>query len=169
MPDTLSLINVNDVCHLEHLAWAISNGALVMGRRSELAGNLPWWAVLASFYKHIYRGCEEVAHCLPCTLASWDCKERVEALHHKGWLDAEQSRQWQRSRSQGRSISGSHHHSHTPAQGHGSGQSCGLSPSMLPKCFCKDIPPLITEPNTILKMASAVSIPLHAKSSHSLG
>ena len=40
---------------------------------------------------------------------------------------------------------------------------------MLLKCFCKAIPPLISEPNTILKVALAVRVPSYAQSSHSSG
>ena len=32
MPDALSLLNVNDTHHLEHLAWAVYDGALLVGR-----------------------------------------------------------------------------------------------------------------------------------------
>ena len=31
MPDALSLMNVNDSHHLEHLAWAVYDGALLVG------------------------------------------------------------------------------------------------------------------------------------------
>ena len=89
IPNALSLINVNDIRHLKHLAWAIYDGALVMGRRPELTGNLPWWMVLASLHKHIYRGYKDMAHCPPFMLASCDCKEKIKALHHEGWLEAE--------------------------------------------------------------------------------
>ena len=92
MPDALSLINMNDACHLKHLTWAVYSGALVVGGQPEFVGNLPWHTVLASLHKHIYRGCEDVVHCLPFMLPSWDCKERVKVLHHEGWLNAEQSR-----------------------------------------------------------------------------
>ena len=79
--DALSLLNVNDACHLEHLTWAVYDGALLLGERPELPGNHPWCMVLAGLYRHIYRGCEDVAHCLPYMLASWNCQERVEVLH----------------------------------------------------------------------------------------
>ena len=32
MPDALSLLNTNEACHLEHLAWAVYDGALLVGR-----------------------------------------------------------------------------------------------------------------------------------------
>ena len=32
MPDALSLLNINDACHLECLAWVVYDGALLVGR-----------------------------------------------------------------------------------------------------------------------------------------
>ena len=32
VPDALSLLNINDTCHLERLAWAVYDGALLVGR-----------------------------------------------------------------------------------------------------------------------------------------
>ena len=84
MPDALSLLNVNDVCHLERLTWAVYDGALLVGRRPELPGDHSWCTVLAGLYKHIYRGCDDVAHCPPHTLGFWDCQERIEVLHRGG-------------------------------------------------------------------------------------
>ena len=80
MPDALSLLNVNDAHHLEHLTWAVYDGALQVGMWLELPGNCQWCTVLTGLYKHIYRGCNDAAHCPPYTLASWDCQERTEAL-----------------------------------------------------------------------------------------
>ena len=74
MPDALSLLNVNDACHLERLAWAVYDGALLVGMQPELPGNCQWCTVLASLYKHIYRGHYDAAHCPPYMLASWDCQ-----------------------------------------------------------------------------------------------
>ena len=81
MPDALSLLNVNDAHHLKHLVWAVDDGALLVGMQPELPGNCQWCTVLAGLYKHIYRGRDDAAHCLPYTLASWDCQERTEVLH----------------------------------------------------------------------------------------
>ena len=89
MPDALSLINVNDIHHLECLTWTVYDGALVVGKKPALTGNLPWCTVLASLSKHIYRGNEDTAQCPPFVLASWDCKERIEVLCHEGLLDME--------------------------------------------------------------------------------
>ena len=74
MPDSLSLLNVNDAGHLECLTWAVYDGALLVDVWPELPGNHQWCTVLASLYKHIYRGCDDVAHCPPYTLASWDSR-----------------------------------------------------------------------------------------------
>ena len=80
MLDALSLLNVNNSHHLKHLMWAVYDGALLVGGWPELPGRHPWCTVLAGLYKHIYRGCEDMAHCLLHMLASWDCQERVEVL-----------------------------------------------------------------------------------------
>ena len=64
MPDALALLNMNDACHLERLAWAVYDGALLVG----LWGDRPWCTVLARLHKHIYRGHNDVAHCPPQTL-----------------------------------------------------------------------------------------------------
>ena len=90
MPDALALLNVEDVHHLEHLAWAVYDGVLLVGPQPKLSGNHPWCTVLAGLQQHIYRG-EDTAHCLPQTLSSWDHQERVEALHHVGGLRSVQS------------------------------------------------------------------------------
>ena len=31
MPDALSLLNINDACHLKHLVWVVYDGALLVG------------------------------------------------------------------------------------------------------------------------------------------
>ena len=80
VPDALALLNVNDACHLERLMWAVYDGALLVGPQPELPGDCPWCTVLAGIHKHIYRGCNDTAHCLPHTLGSWDCQEWIEAL-----------------------------------------------------------------------------------------
>ena len=80
MPDTLALLNVNDAHHLKCLVWPVYDGALLVGPQSELPGDHPWCTVLAGLQKHIYRGCNDVAHCPPHTLGFWDCQEQIEAL-----------------------------------------------------------------------------------------
>ena len=65
VPDALALLNTEDAQHLEHLAWAVYDGAL-------LVGPWPWCTVLVGLQRHIYRGHEDAAHCPPQTLGSWD-------------------------------------------------------------------------------------------------
>ena len=84
VPDALALLNVEDVCHLERLAWAVYDGVLLVGLWPELSGNCPWCTVLARLR-------DDTAHCLPQTLSSWDHQEQVEALHHVGGLSSVQS------------------------------------------------------------------------------
>ena len=80
VPDAVSQINLNDTRHLKHLAWAMYDGVLLIGSQSELPGDHQWCTVLAGIFKHIYRDCDDVAHCPPYMLASWDCQQRTEAL-----------------------------------------------------------------------------------------
>ena len=56
MPNALALLNMNDAHHLEHLTWAVYDGALLVGPQPELLGDHPWCMVLAGLQKHIYRG-----------------------------------------------------------------------------------------------------------------
>ena len=84
IPDALALLNIQDARHLEHLAWAVYDSALLVGPRPELLGTHTWCTVLAGLQRHIYRGCDDAAHCPPQTLGSWDHEEWVEALHHMG-------------------------------------------------------------------------------------
>ena len=75
VPDALALLNMDDVCHLERLVWAVYDGILLVGQRPELSGNCSWCTVLARLHQHIYRGHDDVAHCPPQMLGSWDCQE----------------------------------------------------------------------------------------------
>ena len=86
MLDALSLLNVNDARHLESLTWAVYDGALLVGRQPELPRKCQWCTVLVGLYRHIYRGCDDAAHCPLYTLASWDCQERTEVLCQEGKL-----------------------------------------------------------------------------------
>ena len=79
VPDALALLNTEDAQHLECLAWAVYDIALLVGPR-------PWCTVLAGLQQHIYRGCKDVAHCPPQTLGSWDHEEWVQALCCMGGL-----------------------------------------------------------------------------------
>ena len=111
VPDALALLNVADVRHPKRLVWVMYDGVLLVGPQPKLLGNRPWCVVLAGLQQHIYRGCEDVAHCPPQTLSSWDHEEPVEALRHVGSLSSAQSGQRRASRSQRRSQSGSHRRS----------------------------------------------------------
>ena len=88
MPDALALLNVEDIHHLDCLVWVVYDGILLVGLQPELLGDCPWCTVLARLQQLIYRGCDDVAHCLPQTLGSWDCQEQIEALHHVGCLSS---------------------------------------------------------------------------------
>ena len=88
MPDALALLNVEDVRHLERLAWTVYDGILMVGPQPKLLGDRPWCTVLAGLQQHIYRGHNDAAHCPPQMLGSWDCQEQVEALHHAGCLSS---------------------------------------------------------------------------------
>ena len=93
VPDALALLNVNDVHHLERLVWAVYDGVLLVGLQPELSGDCPWCTVLGRLHRHIYRGHDDMAHCPPQMLGSWDCQERIEALHHVGSLSSAPSGQ----------------------------------------------------------------------------
>ena len=163
VPDAVSQINLNDARHLEHLAWAIYNGALPVGSRPELPGDHQWCTVLVSIYKHIYRGCDDAAHCPPYTLALWDCLQRTEALHkERRWGAAQSSHNAPRARRR-RSRSSSRLLSHRGW----SRYSCCSPPNMLPRCHCGE--PLSPSSNITPKLSSAVSVPAYASSSHSGG
>ena len=108
VPDALSLLKVNDTCHLKRLKWVVYDRALLVGRQPELARNCQWCTVLVGLYKHIYRGCDDVAHCLPYRLASWDCQERTAALRQEGKLGSARSGQQRASRPRRRSRSSSY-------------------------------------------------------------
>ena len=78
MLDALPLVSLKDTHHLECLAWAVYDGALHVGSCPEPPGECQWCTVLAGIFKHIYKGCNEMAHCPPYTLVSWDCQQRME-------------------------------------------------------------------------------------------
>ena len=167
MPDALSLLNVDDTRHLEYLTWAVYDGALLVGGQLKLPGDHPWCIVLAGLHKHIYRGRDDVAHCPPHTLGSWDCQERIEALCRGGKLSSMQSSGRRASWPRRRSRSSSRCHSQTLAQENRDGHSCGSSPCTPLRCYCGATASPNT--NTMPKLASAVNIPSHAQSSHSGG
>ena len=163
--DALSLLNVNNTCHLKHLTWAVYDGALLVGGWPELPGNRQWCTVLAGLYKHIYMGCDDAVHCLSYTLASWDCQERTEVLRQEGRLGSAWSGQRRASRPRRRSRSSSRCHSQTPAQGDWNGHSRGSPPNTPLRCHCRG--PLSPDADTMPKLALAVNVPSYARSSRS--
>ena len=167
---------MEDVRHLEHLAWVVYDGVLLVGPWPKLLGDCPWCTVLAGLQQHIYRGRNDAAHCLPQMLSSWDHEEHVEALHHVGGLSSVRSGRRRASRSQRRCQSGSCHHSQTTAR---DGQSRATSPhtpsrcphgaTLLPcltvRCYCGMA--ASHDVSTTPKVASVVNILPHARSCHS--
>ena len=172
VPDALALLNIEDVRHLKCLAWAIYDGALLVGPQPKLLGPWPWCTMLAGLQRHIYRGRNDAAHCPPQTLGSWDHEEQVEALRRVDGLSGRRraSRPWRRSRS------GSHRHSqmpvcegqpqatypHTPSR-------CPHGATLLPcatvRCYCGATVP--HDAPTTPKVASVANVLPHARSSHS--
>ena len=86
VPDALALLNVEDARYLERLVWAMYDGTLLVDPQPQLLGTCTWCAMLAGLQRHICRGHDDVAHCPPQMLGSWDHEEWVEALHHMGSL-----------------------------------------------------------------------------------
>ena len=119
--------------------------------------------MLAGLYKHIYRGRNDVAHCPPYTLASWDCRERTEVLHREGKLGSVQSGHKKASRPRRRSRSSSRCHSRMPALRDWSGHSCCSPPNMPLRCHCRE--PLSPGADTMPKLAPAVNVLAYAWSS----
>ena len=120
MPDALSLLNINNACHLEHLAWVVYDGALLVERQPELPGDCQWCTMLEGTFKHIYRGHDDATQCLPYTLASWDCQERIEALCQEGRLGAAWSSHQNAPRTRRRSRSSSRMLGHRDWSGYSS-------------------------------------------------
>ena len=120
--------------------------------------------MLVGFYKHIYQDHNDAAHCLPYTLASWDCQERTEVLCREGKLGSVWSGHKRASRSRRRS---SRCHSRMLALRDWSRHSCYSPPNMPPRCHCGE--PLSPGANTMPKLPSAINILAYAQSSHSAG
>ena len=143
VPDALALLNVDDAHHLERLAWAVYDGTLLVGGWPELPGDCPWCMVLAGLHKHIYRGRDDVAHCPPHTLGSWDCEERIEVLRRGGELSSMQSSQRKASWPRRGSRSSSQCRSQTPVRGNRDGHSRGSSPCTPSRSHCGATAPLV--------------------------
>ena len=167
MPDALSLLNINNAHHLKRLAWVVYDGALLVGRQPELPRDRQWCTILVGTYKHIYRGCDDTAHCPLYTLASWNCQERTKVLCWETKLGAAWSSHQRASRSRRRSRSSSRCHSRTLALRDWSGHSCCSPSNVPPRCHCGE--PLSSSSNTTPKLPSAINILAYAWSSHSAG
>ena len=123
--------------------------------------------MLASIFKHIYRGCDKTAHCPPYTLASWDCQQRTKVLckeQRRGAMQC-QHNDGPRAKRQ-RSRSSSRCHSRTPSQMGWSRYSCCSPPNMPPRCHSMG-EPFSPSSNTTPKLSSVMSVLAYAKSSHS--
>ena len=181
MPNALSLLNMDNTHHCECLTWAVYDGALLVGGWPKLPGDHPWYTVLAGLYKHIYRGHDDVAHCPPHTLGSWDCQERIEVLHRGGRLSSMRSGQRRASQPRRRSRSSSRCCSQTPVWAIRDGCSHSSSPCMPSRSHCgATAPPCMPlrcycrataspDTNTMPKLALAVNVLSHAQSGHSGG
>ena len=170
VPDALPLVNLKDTCHLERLTWTVYNGALHVGSCPELPGECQWCTVLAGIFKHIYKGHDEMAHCPPYTLVSWDCQQRTQVAceeHrqnalHCGHDDGCRARAW-------RSRSGSRHHSTMPSQKGWIRYTCGSPPNTLPRRYHGAEELFSPSSDTTPKLSSAVSVLAYARSSCSAG
>ena len=124
--------------------------------------------MLAGIYKHIYRGCDDAAHCPPYTLASLDCQQRTKALCQEGRRGAVWSGHKNTPRARRRrSKSSSRCCSRTPSHRGWSGYSCCSPPNTPLRCHCGK--PLSSSSNTMPKLSSAVNVPAYTRSSHSVG
>ena len=168
MPDALSLLNLNDACHLECLVWVVYDGAWLVGRQPELPRECQWCTVLAGTFKHIYMGCDDEADCPPYTLALWDCQQRTEVLCQEGRQGTVQSSHKNAPRARRRrSRSSCRCHSRMLSCRDWSGYSCCSAANMPLRCHCRE--PLSPSSNTMVKLSSAVNILAYTQSSHSVG
>ena len=159
MPNTLLQVNLIDTHHLKHLAWAVYNGALLVGGQPELPGDCQWCTVLADIFKHIYRGHDDAAHCPPYTLALWDCQQRTEVLCEEqrrgaAWCGHKNGHRARRRRSR----SSSRFCSRMPSLMGWSGYSCCSPPNMPLWCHSMG-EPFSPSSNTMPKLSLAMSIP----------
>ena len=166
MLHAMPLVNLNDTCHLEHLALAVYNGALHVGNHPELPGECQWCTVLAGIFKHIYKGHNETAHCPPYTLVSWYCQQRTEVVCEECRQNATHCRHDDGYRARGqRSRSGSRCCSKMPSWKVWIRYTCG-SPPNTPLLRYHGVGGLFSpSSDTTPKLSLAVSIPAYGKSS----
>ena len=81
VPDALEMLDLDDAQHLERLMWAVYDGALMVRNWLELPRHCSWCTMLADLHQHIYKSCDDAAHCPPFMTASWDCHDRTKVLH----------------------------------------------------------------------------------------
>ena len=168
MPDAMLQISLNNTHHPKHLAWAKYYGALLVGSQPELPGDCQWCTMLAGIIKHIYGGCDDVAHCPPYMLALWDCQQRTKVLCKEQRQGAAWCGPKNTSRARRRSRSSFRHHSRMLSHMGWSGYSCCSPPNMLPRCHSM-AEPFSPSWNTTPKLSSAMSILAYARSSHPVG
>ena len=168
MPDAMLLVNLNDTCHLEHLTWAVYDGALHVGNCPELLGECQWCTMLAGIFQHIYKDCNETAHCPPYTLVSWDCQQRTEVVCEECRQNAVHGGHDDGCKARGQgSRSGSRRHSKTPSQKGWTRYTCDSPSNTLLSRYPSAGELFSPSPDTTPKLSSAVSILVYARSSHS--
>ena len=117
--------------------------------------------MLADLHQHIYKGCDDAAHCPPFMTASWDYHDQTKVLHREGrlssYLAAAKSRRRSRSHTRCRSR--------PLALRDWSVHTCCSLPSMLLSCTCgRSLSP---GTNSMPWLSLMVNVPAHARSSHS--
>ena len=124
--------------------------------------------MLVGTFKHIYRGCNDAAHCPPYTLPLLGCQQRTEALPQEGRQGTVQSShknapRARKRRSRSRSRCCSRMLSHRDW----SRYSCCSPPNTPPRCHFGE--PLSPSSNTTPKLSPAVNVPAYTQSSCSVG
>ena len=161
------LVNLNDTWHLEHLPWAVYNGALHVGNCPELPRECQWWTLLAGIFQHIYKGHDKTAHCPPYTLASWDCQQRAEVVCEECRQNTTCGGHDGGCRARGQGLrSGSRHHSKTSSQKGRTRYTQGSPPNTPPSRYPGVGELFSPSPDITPKLFSAVSILVHARSIH---
>ena len=170
MLDAVSLVNLKDTRHLECLAWAVYDRALLVGSCPELLGDHQWCTMLAGIFRHIYKGCNEMAHCLPYNLASWDCQQRMEVAYEEHRQSALCCGHDDGCRARAQRLrSGSRHRSKTPSQKGWTRYTCSSPPNTPPLRYPGVGELFSSSSDTTPKLSSAVSVPMSARSSCSAG
>ena len=168
MLDIMLLVNLNDTWHLKCLAWAVYDRALHVGNCPQLPGEHQWCTVLSGIFKHIYKGCDETAHCPLYTLVSWNCQQRTDVVCEEHRQNTTCGRHNGGCRARGQGLrSGSRYHSKTPSRKGWTRFTHGSPPNTPPLRYPGVGELFSPSPDTTPKLSSAVSVPVHARSSHS--